>query len=75
MEGFLAGWRAIADFLDVSIQTAKKYYMPVHRFPGGTPIAMPHELRIWVGGKTRFSKNCRKTTKDNLRLLFAAIRI
>jgi hypothetical protein len=53
MEGFLTGWKAIAFFLGVGTKTAKKYYkqyyMPVYRLPGGSPVAMPHELRIWVG--------------------------
>ena len=54
IEGFLTGWKSIAAFLGVSIDTAKrytkKYHCPVYRLPGGTPSAMPHELRTWLSG-------------------------
>lgn len=67
IEGFLTGWKAISAFLGVSVQTAKKYFkryhMPVCRLPGGTPVAMPHELRIWVGAASDNLKAIEKRQK------------
>lgn len=61
IEGILVGWKQICNFLggisrDTARRYAKKYYMPIYRLPGGTPSAMPHELRIWLHGAPGFLK-------------------
>lgn len=50
--GLLTGWKRIARFMGVSIQTAKRlatrYSMPVRRLPPDRPFAVPFELLTWA---------------------------
>ncbi len=54
MNGWLYGWKDIAQFCGCDKVTAKKYVddhdMPVHRLPGhkGKPAALPMELNDWL---------------------------
>jgi len=52
LEGWLTGWKAIAQYIDRSTKTARKYYkdygMPVRRGPQYMPIALPYELDRWL---------------------------
>ena len=61
VEGILTGWKQIRNFLggvsrDTARRYGKKHHMPIYRLPGGTPAAMPHELRIWLQGAPGFLK-------------------
>ena len=51
-EGWLTGWKDIARYIGLSIATCKRYrkkhQLPVHYMPGGTPVALPHELDQWL---------------------------
>ena len=51
-KGWLSGWKAIANYIDRSVKTAKKYHkrygMPVRRGPRNMPMALPHELDGWL---------------------------
>jgi len=59
--GWLTGWKAIASYVGVHIDTAKKYKkefsMPVHYLPGGTPMCLPREIDIWA---IEYSKRAKK---------------
>jgi len=52
MKGWLTGWKSIAQYIDRSVKTAKKYYkrygMPVRRGPKDMPIALPYEIDQWL---------------------------
>lgn len=52
LEGWLVGWRHIAEYLDVSVRTAKRWYyhagMPVFHAPGGGKAAIPEVLDSWL---------------------------
>jgi hypothetical protein len=47
-EGWLTGWKAIAQYTGLSIDTCKsytkRYSLPVKHLPGGKPVALPYEL-------------------------------
>lgn len=51
-EGWLKGWQGIADYMNVSIRTAKnyhyKYSMPIHPGPGGSVYTIPYEIDQWL---------------------------
>ena len=51
-DGYLTGWKAIANFLDVSVGTAKKYYknhgMPIQRTPSKRPCCLPEYINEWL---------------------------
>jgi len=51
-KGWLSGWKAIANYTDHCVKTAKKYEKlygkPVHRGPGGKVKAIPAELDSWL---------------------------
>jgi len=51
-KGWLSGWKAIANYIDRSVKTAKRYHkfhdMPVRRGPRNMPMALPHELDNWL---------------------------
>ena len=59
--GWLVGWKAITAYMGVHVQTIRNDYiphgLPIRRSPGGTPIAMPHELDRWL---TLFDDNVRR---------------
>lgn len=50
--GWIVGWRKIAKYCDVSIETAitlhKRFNMPVMELPTGTRVALSYELDEWV---------------------------
>lgn len=52
MNGWLTGWKAIAEYISRGIRTAKRYHkvykMPVRRGPGNQPHAIPYELDKWL---------------------------
>ena len=52
MEGWLTGWKAIAQYIGRSVKTTKKYHkefsMTVRRGPGNVPIALPYEIDKWL---------------------------
>jgi hypothetical protein len=51
-DGLLTGWKAIAEFMGLHINTCKKYRkkysMPVYYLPGGTPASIPQQLQEWL---------------------------
>lgn len=51
-EGWLTGWKEIAAYIGLHINTCKKYRkkysMPVRYLPGGTPACLPYELDQWL---------------------------
>jgi hypothetical protein len=51
-EGWLTGWKEIANHVGLHIRTCKrykkKYSLPVHYLPGGTPVSLPYELDEWL---------------------------
>ena len=53
MSGWLRGWKDIAAYCGgLAVNTVRKYYkqygMPIHRLPGGKPVALPSELDLWL---------------------------
>jgi len=50
--GWIAGWANIANYIDRSIPTAKRYHykysMPVFRLPGKGPAILPAILDKWL---------------------------
>lgn len=52
MECWLTGWKRIANYIDSSVKTAKKYYkeceMPVYRGPSNKPCCLPADLDKWL---------------------------
>ena len=67
IEGWLSGWKAIANYINRHVDTAqmyaKDYEMPVHKSPGGGGIsAIPYELDQWLIGFTQAEKK----KKNNL---------
>jgi len=50
--GWISGWKNIADYIDRSIPTAKRYHyrysMPVFRLPGKGPACLPSVLDRWL---------------------------
>ena len=61
MRYWLTGWKAIANYIDTSVKTAKKYHkkygMPVRRGPTNKPIALQEELDQWLVGFGKKKKN------------------
>jgi hypothetical protein len=57
MNGWLYGWKDIADFCGCTVETARKKVMnhglPVYRDPDKKPIALRLELNDWL-------KKCKK---------------
>lgn len=51
-QGWLYGWKAIAQRCGVTVKTVKKYYkvagLPVRRTPTGRPVALYYELDKWL---------------------------
>lgn len=72
-EGWLSGWKAIADYINTSIRTAKTYHycysMPVHRGPGGSVYVIPYELDQWLIAFSQTNKQ-RKKFPSSKNLLF-----
>lgn len=56
-DGWLTGWKTIAAHVGLHINTCKKYRkkysMPVHYLPGGTPACLPLELDEWLRAFSR----------------------
>lgn len=52
LKGWLTGWKAIAEYIDRSVKTTRKYYdkygMPVRRGPKHMPIALAYEIDRWL---------------------------
>ena len=52
INGWLTGWKAIAEYVGLHVQTCKRYKkrysMPISYLPGGTPVAIPYELDEWL---------------------------
>jgi len=50
-QGWITGWKKIAQYIDRSSKTAKLYYkkygMPVRRLPGNMPGIIPSEVDEW----------------------------
>lgn len=49
--GQLNGWKAIAQYCECSIETAKKRCksgMPVRKPPSGGVVALPYEIDQWI---------------------------
>jgi hypothetical protein len=50
--GWITGWEAIAAYVDVSLNTAKKlhleYGMPVRVLPTGLRVILPFEVDTWL---------------------------
>lgn len=59
-EGWLSGWKAIANYINYHIDTAKtyakEYGMPVHKSPGGGVTAITYELDQWLIGYNKAEK-------------------
>lgn len=53
----LTGWKSIANYLDVSVKTAKRWYrdydMPLERTPGGRPTQRREALDSWLAEKRK----------------------
>lgn len=52
MNGWLYGWKEIAEFVGCDMKTVQKYVIetkfPIHRFPGKNKIfAIPSEIDRW----------------------------
>ena len=51
-DGWLTGWKKIAQYIGTSIRTAKRYHyeysMPVRRLPSSRPVAFEYELDLWL---------------------------
>jgi hypothetical protein len=51
-DGFITGWKNIANWLGVCDRTAKTYYysysMPVRKFPGQWVCIIPEEVTEWL---------------------------
>lgn len=51
-DGWLTGWKEIAAYCKLHEKTCKrykkKYSLPVHYLPGGTPTSLPYELDQWL---------------------------
>jgi hypothetical protein len=51
-QGWVFQWKAIANYINCSVSTAKRYYyqhdMPVHRTSTGTPVAIIDEVDNWL---------------------------
>lgn len=49
---WVCGWDAISAYIHRCPATAKRYYkhfgMPIHRDPSGRPIALTHQIDIWL---------------------------
>lgn len=61
MTGWLTGWKQISAYTGKCIDTcrkwSKKYGMPVHRDPGGGPVAFPEQLDVWLQEFTTLTAN------------------
>ena len=48
----LTGWKDIANYLGVSVKTAKRYYkkygLPVLRLPTGKPCINQNAIQLWL---------------------------
>jgi hypothetical protein len=57
---WLVGWKQIARYCGRSIRTCKtyhyRYYMPVLRGPGNTPVAFPALLDTWLVNLDRIKR-------------------
>lgn len=49
---WVCGWESIAAYIHRHPDTAKRYHkrfgMPIHRDPGGRPIALTQQIDIWL---------------------------
>lgn len=58
---WLTGWKRIARHINRCVDTAKTYHkrygMPVHRDPGGAPVALPDQLDLWLLEFNRITSN------------------
>jgi len=77
--GWLHGWKSIAWYLGVHVDTAKKYHrnfkMPVHKMPGqasASVMALPAQIDMWILSynqqRTNFIEKVKKKTDRSISL-------
>ena len=68
LKGWIRGWRHIAQYLDCSVSTAKRlhyrYYLPILRLPGGTPVLLPPMADMWLTEFNRLKKEDQEKERE-----------